>query len=75
MRNGRDGDQHVRLPERGWPRLRRDLETLIALTGGVVVAVALFDVLPEAHGHHSSLRVSLTAIGFVAIFGVSLLVH
>jgi ZIP family zinc transporter len=29
-------------------RLRRDLETLIALTGGVVIAVALFDVLPEA---------------------------
>ena len=29
-------------------RLRRDLATLIALTGGVVVAVALFDVLPEA---------------------------
>lgn len=29
-------------------RLRRNLETLIALTGGVVVAVALFEVLPEA---------------------------
>ncbi len=29
-------------------RLRRNLATLIALTGGVVVAVALFDVLPEA---------------------------
>lgn len=29
-------------------RLHRDLKTLIALTGGVVVAVALFDVLPEA---------------------------
>ena len=29
-------------------RFRRDLETVIALTGGVVVAVALFDVLPEA---------------------------
>ena len=29
-------------------RLHRDLQTLIALTGGVVVAVALFDVLPEA---------------------------
>jgi ZIP family zinc transporter len=29
-------------------RLRRDLATLIALTGGIVVAVALFDVLPEA---------------------------
>jgi ZIP family zinc transporter len=29
-------------------RFRRDLSTLIALTGGIVVAVALFDVLPEA---------------------------
>lgn len=29
-------------------RLRRELVTLIALTGGIVVAVALFDVLPEA---------------------------
>ena len=29
-------------------RLRRELTTLIALTGGVVVGVALFDVLPEA---------------------------
>jgi len=34
----------------GWValRLHRDLKTAIALTGGVVVAVALFDVLPEA---------------------------
>jgi ZIP family zinc transporter len=29
-------------------RVRTDLTALIALTGGVVVAVALFDVLPEA---------------------------
>lgn len=29
-------------------RLRRDLTTLIALTGGIVIGVALFDVLPEA---------------------------
>ena len=29
-------------------RLAHSLPTLIALTGGVVVAVALFDVLPEA---------------------------
>ena len=29
-------------------RVRRELTTLIALTGGIVVAVALFDVLPEA---------------------------
>ena len=29
-------------------RLARELTTAIALTGGIVVAVALFDVLPEA---------------------------
>src|SRR5436190_38136 len=29
-------------------RLAHSLQTVIALTGGVVVAVALFDVLPEA---------------------------
>src|SRR5262249_44987494 len=29
-------------------RLARELQTVIALTGGIVVAVALFDVLPEA---------------------------
>ena len=29
-------------------RLQRELTTLIALTGGVVLGVALFDVLPEA---------------------------
>ena len=29
-------------------RLHRELTTLIALTGGVVLGVALFDVLPEA---------------------------
>jgi ZIP family zinc transporter len=34
----------------GWLalKLHRQLTTLIALTGGIVVAVALFDVLPEA---------------------------
>ena len=29
-------------------RMARELTTAIALTGGIVVAVALFDVLPEA---------------------------
>jgi len=32
----------------GGLRLRRDLGTVIAFSGGVVVAVALFDVLPES---------------------------
>ncbi|MDP8910467.1 MAG: ZIP family metal transporter [Actinomycetota bacterium] len=51
-------------------RLHRNLETLIALTGGIVVAVALFDVLPEAFeavgdAEHVSW---LVGAGFVAFF-------
>jgi len=51
-------------------RLRRELHTVIALTGGVVVAVALFDVLPEAvdaigEGERVGLLVGL---GFLAFF-------
>lgn len=51
-------------------RFRRDLHTVIALTGGVVVAVALFDVLPEAvdtvgDGRRVGL---LVGAGFLAFF-------
>jgi ZIP family zinc transporter len=51
-------------------RLAHSLPTLIALTGGVVVAVALFDVLPEAFEHLDDPRtVGLMAgIGFTAFF-------
>jgi zinc transporter ZupT len=51
-------------------KLRRELTTLIALTGGVVVAVALFDVLPEAFDTiHSGRRVTTAVgIGFLAFF-------
>ncbi len=51
-------------------RLRRDLATLIALTGGIVVAVALFDVLPEAiEAVDDATRVgALTGAGFLAFF-------
>lgn len=51
-------------------RLAHSLPTLIALTGGVVVAVALFDVLPEAFENlGDSSEVGLLAgIGFVAFF-------
>jgi zinc transporter, ZIP family len=51
-------------------RLHRDLHTLIALTGGIVVAVALFDVLPEAlelvGDPHEVM--ALVGIGFLAFF-------
>lgn len=51
-------------------RLQRELHTAIALSGGIVVAVALFDVLPEsidAVGEAS--RVGwLVGAGFVAFF-------
>ena len=51
-------------------RVRKDLATLIALTGGIVVAVALFDVLPEAIDTvGSSRRVTwLVGAGFLAFF-------
>ena len=51
-------------------RLQRELQTLIALTGGVVVAVALFDVLPEAiHAVGDEQRVgALVGAGFLAFF-------
>ena len=51
-------------------RVRKDLTTLIAFTGGVVVAVALFDVLPEAIDTvGSSRRVTwLVGAGFLAFF-------
>jgi zinc transporter, ZIP family len=51
-------------------RLHRDLHTLIALTGGIVVAVALFDVLPEAiDAVGDANRVSaLVGLGFLTFF-------
>jgi len=51
-------------------RLRRELATLIALTGGVVLGVALFDVLPEAFDAvGDSDRVgALVGVGFLFFF-------
>jgi ZIP family zinc transporter len=44
-------------------RLRRELASLIALTGGIVVAVALFDVLPEALRSFEEPRDALAIVG------------
>jgi zinc transporter ZupT len=51
-------------------RLRGHLETVLALSGGIVVAVALFDVLPEAiSGIDDPRRVTtLVAAGFLTFF-------
>ena len=51
-------------------RYHRQLTTLIALTGGVVVAVALFDVLPEAiDAVDDPRRVTLlVGAGFISFF-------
>jgi ZIP family zinc transporter len=51
-------------------RLRGGLQTAIALSGGVVVAVAIFDLLPEAtDAVGNSQRVSaLVGAGFLAFF-------
>jgi zinc transporter, ZIP family len=51
-------------------RLQRELQTLIALTGGIVVAVALFDVLPEAMeavGDPHEVA-AFVGVGFLAFF-------
>ena len=51
-------------------RLHRELHTLIALTGGIVVAVALFDVLPEALASVDNSRHAmwLVGAGFLTFF-------
>jgi ZIP family zinc transporter len=49
-------------------RLRRDLQTVIALTGGVVVAVALFDVLPEAFDAIGNSRRTTAIVGAGFLF-------
>ena len=51
-------------------RLSHALPTVIALTGGVVVAVALFDVLPEGLESLGDSRTATTlvAAGFLAFF-------
>jgi zinc transporter ZupT len=51
-------------------RMAHSLPTLLALTGGVVVAVALFDVLPEAfESLDDPGQVGLlTGVGFIAFF-------
>ncbi len=56
----------------GWIalRLHHSLPAVIALSGGIVVAVALLDVLPEAIESVGDTRLvmSLVAVGFVAFF-------
>jgi zinc transporter, ZIP family len=61
-------------------RFHRDLSTLIALTGGVVVAVALFDVLPEAidavgNAEHVAWLIGVGFLGFFLVERVLVLHH
>jgi ZIP family zinc transporter len=51
-------------------RFHRQLQTVIALTGGIVVAVALFEVLPEAIDAVDNPRLvgTLVGAGFVLFF-------
>jgi zinc transporter, ZIP family len=51
-------------------RMRRELTTVIALTGGVVIGVALFDVLPEAIDtvKNSGRVTELVGAGFLLFF-------
>jgi ZIP family zinc transporter len=56
----------------GWIALRlsHNLPTVIAFTGGIVVAVALFDVLPEAIDAigDSTTTATLVGVGFLGFF-------
>jgi ZIP family zinc transporter len=61
-------------------KLRHELATVIAFTGGIVVAVALFDVLPEAidlvgSPHRLSAVIGAGFIGFFLIERVLVLHH
>ena len=51
-------------------RLSHNLPTVIAFTGGIVVAVALFDVLPEAINAigNATTTATLVGVGFLAFF-------
>src|SRR5688500_18602818 len=51
-------------------KLRRELTTLIALTGGIVLGVAIFDVLPEAFDAvgDSNRVATLVGAGFLTFF-------
>jgi zinc transporter, ZIP family len=51
-------------------RLAHTLPTVIALTGGVVIAVALFDVLPQGISQigDANRATELVAVGFLAFF-------
>lgn len=51
-------------------RLHRELKTAIALSGGIVVAVALFDLIPEAFASIGDGRrvTTLVGAGFVVFF-------
>ena len=51
-------------------RLSHNLPTVIAFTGGIVVAVALFDVLPEAINAigDATTTATLVGVGFLAFF-------
>jgi ZIP family zinc transporter len=53
----------------------QNLGYLLAAYAGFFLYMGATDLLPEAHRHPSPLRVGLTALGFVAVFAVSLLVH
>jgi zinc transporter ZupT len=57
-------------------RLHRAIATLIAFTGGIVVAVALFDVLPEAIDALGSPRrvTTLVGLGFIGFFLIERLI-
>src|SRR5258708_11044413 len=52
-------------------RLRDRLHLLLGFSSGAVLAVALFDILPEVFAFdHGSSYMPITALGFLAVFGL-----
>src|SRR5208282_2614077 len=52
-------------------RLRDRLHLLLGFSSGAVLAVALFDILPEVFAFdHGSAYMPITALGFLAFFGL-----
>ena len=52
-------------------RLRDRLHLLLGFSSGAVLAVALFDILPEVFAfNHGASYMPITALGFLAFFGL-----
>lgn len=57
-------------------RFRDQLHLLLAFSAGAVIAVALFEMLPEVFAIDGGpMKMPLTAVGFLAFFGLAAMHH